>query len=311
MLHIVLLIFKIIGFLLLVLIALFLILAAAVILAPLVYRAELSADNSVESIKASIHFHWLFHLLEGYLTYGNGKFEWKIRAAWKRFGSGESSEIISSRPGKRPESHESEHNPVLPAKKEPDLTVSSDRAKPETDKDSSSTGHFPKKQERKEPLPKRKLFEKISGIFERFRMFKEKIKYTFKKSRDKIEILRKKKERIIAFLQNPIHQNAFSRLIREIRRLLQMLRPSKASVDLEFGFTDPAYTGYTLAWISMIYPMVGEFTQLKPDFEHRVFRGSIYLKGKFRILYTLIFAWNMVWDKNVRTTYRHIRKFRL
>ena len=100
MLHIILLILKIIGFLLLGIIALLLILAASVILTPLVYKAELSADNSLESIKGRIHFHWLFHLLEGNLTYKDGEFEWRIRAAWKKFGNGESSKTTFSQAGR-------------------------------------------------------------------------------------------------------------------------------------------------------------------------------------------------------------------
>ena len=61
----------------------------------------------------------------------------------------------------------------------------------------------------------------------------------------------------------------------------------------------------------MIYPVIGEFTQLQPDFERRILKGNAYIEGKFRIMYVLITAWNLIWDKNVRTTYRHIRKFKL
>ena len=96
-----------------------------------------------------------------------------------------------------------------------------------------------------------------------------------------------------------------------MKRLFTFLRPSKASVDLEFGFADPALTGYTLAGISMIYPMIGEFSQIKPDFEHKMFRCSGFVKGKIRLVYGLIIALNMLLDKNVRVTYHHIRKFRL
>ena len=153
--------------------------------------------------------------------------------------------------------------------------------------------------------------KKISGLYERFKKIPEKIKYTFRRICDKIRTLKKQKDRIAAFLRNSMHQNAFSRLIKEVKRLLHFLKPSDASVDLEFGFSDPSYTGYALAGISMIYPMIGEYTQIKPDFEHKVLKGNVFIKGKIRILYGLIFALNMFRDKNVRVTYRHIRKFRL
>ena len=114
-----------------------------------------------------------------------------------------------------------------------------------------------------------------------------------------------------AFITNEIHKKAFSRLVREIRRFFGFLRPVRLEADITFGCKDPAYTGYILAWLSMVYPMIGEYTDIHPDFENRIFRGRIYAEGKFRIIYAVIFAWNMLWDKNVRITFRHIRKFRL
>ena len=119
------------------------------------------------------------------------------------------------------------------------------------------------------------------------------------------------KEKIEAFLKNETHQNAFRRVIKEIRRLLRFLRPKKADIKVEFGFNDPAHTGYLLAGISLIYPMIGEFTELQPDFEHRVLRGQGSVNGKIRFLYALVFALCIIADKNVRTTFRHIRKFKL
>ena len=119
------------------------------------------------------------------------------------------------------------------------------------------------------------------------------------------------KEKMEAFLKNETHQNAFRRVIKEIRRLLRFLRPKKADIKVEFGFNDPAHTGYLLAGISLIYPMIGEFTELQPDFEHRVLRGQGSVSGKIRFLYALVFALCIISDKNVRTTFRHIRKFKL
>ena len=61
----------------------------------------------------------------------------------------------------------------------------------------------------------------------------------------------------------------------------------------------------------MIYPSIGEFTRLQPDFEHKVLRGKADIKGRIRAIHALVLAWNMLLDKNVRATYRHIRNFKL
>ena len=89
MLHIILFILKIIGFLILGILALLLLLTAVFLLAPFVYRAEFSADDSPESIRGSIRFHWLMHLISGHVSYEDGTFMWHIRTAWKKFGSEE------------------------------------------------------------------------------------------------------------------------------------------------------------------------------------------------------------------------------
>ena len=329
MLHIILFILKIIGFLILGILALLLLLTAVFLLAPFVYRAEFSADNSPESIRGSIRFHWLMHLISGHVSYEDGTFMWHIRTAWKKFGS-EKDVRAESPPERREKSERPEHSEhsgqsmqEQPAANETppdtaqqhtedvkkDLTDTDLKQPPQTENTKSGQNH--RKYKKYSSSGRKPLKEKISAFYERLKKIPEKIKYTFRKICDKIRSLEKKKERLSAFLQNEVHKSAFSRLLREVRRLFRFLRPSEASVDLEFGFTDPAYTGYTLAGISMIYPLIGEHAQIRPDFEHKVLKGSIFVKGKIRMLYALIFAWNMLWDKNVRTTYRHIRRFKL
>ena len=86
MLHIILLILKIIGFLILGILALILLLTAVILLAPFAYRLDFSIDNSLESAKGRIRFHWLMRLISGEVRYEGGSFDWHMRAAWKKFG---------------------------------------------------------------------------------------------------------------------------------------------------------------------------------------------------------------------------------
>lgn len=311
MLHIILLILKIIGFLILGILALILLLTVIFLLAPFVYKLDFSVDNSLESMKGRIRFHWLMHLISGEVSYEGGSLEWKIRAAWKKFGTDETDTVTAE-----PQESPAEITDRMTAKRSAEKTeeeIRSENTDSRSERPRRSGDVSPERSTRSEEdrSGHRTGSKKTSGLYERILKIPEKIKYTFRKICDKIRSLKKKKDRIEAFLKNETHQNAFSRLIKEIKRLFHFLRPSDASVDLVFGFTDPAHTGYTLAAISMISPMIGEFTQLKPDFEHKVLKGEAYIKGKIRVLYAVIFAWNMLFDRNVRTTYRHIRKFRL
>lgn len=78
-----------------------------------------------------------------------------------------------------------------------------------------------------------------------------------------------------------------------------------------YGFDDPYMTGKVLAGISMLYPFYGERLVVEPDFEKAVLEGELHIKGYIRGIYAAIIAFHLIRDKNMRTTYRHIREFQL
>ena len=299
MLHIILLILKILGLLILGILGLIVLLTAVVLLAPAGYSLEASGKDTPESLRGRLKFHWLFRLISGEMEYKDGGLAWRMRAGWKKFGSGMEEDAASGKA-------DTDHNdpvPELPEKKK-------EQQKSETEKSGLQEIQTQPVQTKDPPEKARKRKQKQS-LYERLKKFWEKIKYTFQKICDNIRALGKKKERLTAFIQNEVHKSAFLKIMRELRRFLKTLRPRKAEVYAEFGFTDPAVTGYVLALISMIYPFVGEFTEIRPDFERRVLRGRICVKGRIRAVHIVSFALRLLADKNVRTTYRHVRKFKL
>lgn len=325
MLHIILLILKILGFLLLGILGLVILLAAVFLISPVVYRADVSVDNSLESLKGKFRFHWLFRLISGSFSYEDGTFEWSLRAAWKRFGSGGTADGSMSGPvgtgAAERKTKIKERRPAgkdktagekqIPAEKEDRTAAQKQISAAGSDKTVSKKWE-PAAAEKKSGSIDSETKKSFAGrIGDKFSKIQEKIKYTIRKICAKIKALVNTKEKMEAFLKNETHQNAFRRVIKEIRRLLRFLRPKKADIKVEFGFNDPAHTGYLLAGISLIYPMIGEFTELQPDFEHRVLRGQGSVNGKIRFLYALVFALCIIADKNVRTTFRHISKFKL
>ena len=64
MLHIIFLILKILGFVLLAVFGIVILLLAALILLPAHYKAALSWNGTAESLKWRVKFHWLIHLGE-------------------------------------------------------------------------------------------------------------------------------------------------------------------------------------------------------------------------------------------------------
>ena len=320
MLHILLLILKIIGLIILILLGFLILAAVLLIFSPVCYRVRLSAGETLESLEGEAGFHWLFHLLSGEFFFDNGEVRWWFRAGWRRFGNerdasaGSDSTKVQKTEGadktKEEKRREDDRKPPVTEKMEKEPVR--DEVKTENVQKAPlvNVKQNAEKTVKLSDRPK-KSSKKDKTLGGRITKWIEKIKYTFQKICDKIKSLDRKRERLQAFITNEIHKKAFSRLLREIRGLLRRLRPRRAAIDITFGFEDPSTTGYTLAGISLIYPVIGEYTNLTPDFEHRVLKGNLFIREKIRLVYFLIFAWNMLLDRNVRTTYRHLRKFKL
>ena len=92
---------------------------------------------------------------------------------------------------------------------------------------------------------------------------------------------------------------------------MKHLKPKKADVRIIYGFDDPYHTGQALAVFGVLYPFVGGCISVTPDFEHQVLKGSAYLKGKIYLWYFVQSGWKLIWNRNVRQTYRDIRNFKI
>ena len=139
--------------------------------------------------------------------------------------------------------------------------------------------------------------------------FFEKVKCTIARFCDRIKLLLEKKEKFMDFIRDEVHRSAFSKARSEGFKLLRRLKPKKLQADIRFGFADPYRTGQVLAVLGVLYPWMGEYTRIEPDFENQVLEGTLSVKGKIRVIHFVILAWNLVWCKAVRTTYRHFKNF--
>lgn len=310
MLHILLFILKIVGILLLAVFCLFILAAAVFILDPVRYRLEGSAEEWADTIRGSCRFHWLFHLIRGEAVFEKGELKWRIRVAWKKFEShadpeekAPASEREASSFHPEQEARGTENN--VPEKEERVREIDSgsdpEKSSPRIVNKETVSEPEDRQDAGKEEKEEDTLYQKLCGKIER-------MKETFRRFCNKMKALMRRKERLSAFLANETHKNAFRKVLSEFRRFLGYLHPKRLKAELEFGFEDPALTGYTLAWLSLIYPAVGEAVEIRPDFHHRILKGNLYAEGRIRIVYALIPAWNLVRDKNVRTTFRRIRK---
>lgn len=305
MLHILLLILKILGIIILAILGILVLLICIVLFVPVRYEIFGKCNGTMDTLKAKVKVTWLLHLLKADILYGKKTWKWRARLAW----------IVRS------------NNAPKAVKKEVELNEKEDEEikipeKPEEkleENNKTVEASIPeKKSEKIEKEPEsicRESEEKRSDFKENAEKQKEsvfqKIKKKYVEVCDKIKVLLEKKEKITELLKEPVHVDAVKKLWVELKKLLRRLKPKKFQAKIRFGFDDPYTTGQVLAVLGMIYPFVGEVTEVVPDFENKILKGTLYAKGKVRIIHLVAFAWNLIWCKNVRTTYKDIKSFKL
>ena len=333
MLHILLLVLKIIGIIIAVILGILVLLILIILLVPVRYQGETAADGTWKGISAKIKVHWFFHLIAFSAEYKDEAFFWRFRIAWKKMGtdSGDGQEpAVEEKTEIRQEPAVEEKTEVRqePAVEEQaeykekeevsaDEAGTEDRLEKEEKTDTKTEENVerllqkPEKNEEESQIPPADeetpfLFEKIAG---RLRAFFQKIKYTFQRLCGKIKTLSEKKEKVKEFLTDEVHRRAFQKTKTELSRLMRRIRPKKLKGTVRYGFEDPYHTGQVLAALGVVYPWLGEAVSVYPDFEKRILQGDLYVKGTVRALYVVLLIWKLVWCKDVRTTYHHIRSF--
>lgn len=321
MLHILLLVLKIIGIIIAVILGILVLLILIILLVPVRYQGEAAADGTWKGICAKIKVHWFFHLIAFSAEYKDEAFFWRLRIAWKKMGT-DSEDVQEPVAGEKTEIRQEpavEEQAEYKEKEEvsADEAGTEDRLEKEEKTDTKTEENVerllqkPEKNEEESQIPPADeetpfLFEKIAG---RLRAFFQKIKYTFQRLCGKIKTLSEKKEKVKEFLTDEVHRRAFQKTKTEFSRLMRRIRPKKLKGTVHYGFEDPYHTGQVLAALGVAYPWLGEAVSVYPDFEKRILQGDLYVKGTVRALYVVLLIWKLVWCKDVRTTYHHIRSF--
>ena len=308
MIHILFLILKIIGWILLFLLAILLLLILTILFYPVRYRLSAKGENTLDTLVADGKVSWLFHLISGSASYEHGELKWKLRLAWKKFDSSKEEQNETSEKSVAPDPLEKE--PLEDEKKSeikdnpPEKDVKNEKASEKKPKIEKEPGI-----EKESGTEKTKVREERRSENVQTESKLKKIKYTFQKLCGTIKKAGEKKEFLTAFLTYEKHQRAFEAVKKELCHLLHVLKPKKLQANVTFGFSDPSWTGYMLAFLGSIYGLIGEYVQIQPDFEERKLEGHASAEGKVRVIYFAVPAWKLFWNKDVKITYKHIRKY--
>lgn len=292
--EIVLLILKIIGIILLILLGLILLLVLLVVFYPVSYK--LSASYK-ETIAAKVKVHWLFHLISVTLDYGeegkkcilrilgiplmdflNPKPKKEKKKKSKTVAPRESrtgeqtagafaSDVKTSEPGQKFHEEKAEaHSQETPPVKESRLKAFWDKII-----------HFPGRI-KKLIL---NIFQKIKAIYEKGIDLKEKLEKW-------IEVLGRERTKL-----------AIGKAKHHIIGILKHVMPKKWNAYMEIGFDDPAVTGKVMGYYWMFIGLWGEHFVCVPDFENKVFSGTVNAKGRIQVFKFLYVAYKFMFDKDL------------
>lgn len=323
MIHILFMILKALGILLLVLLFLVLLIVCTVLFLPFCYRAQvLKEEEGFACVKASGRVSWLFGAVALTASYEEQKPEAQILLfgasleTWKR-------RLKKIRRGEasvpRTEENETENAPEAektaeqkaPDQKEKQQKVTAQKEQPEQEQEPDA----PKKSilerffGRTEYLPE-KLLNLASRLLQTaFRLLELPFRL-LEKLEQKIQAgrrLKRKWESVKKFFRSKMFREALLHAKKEVLYFLKKAAPKKVTGTVRFGFNDPALTGETLGILGMIYGKLPKDLSIQPDFEQEILQGDVRMKGSFQAVTAAGIALRLFRDQNLRKTIRHFK----
>lgn len=148
-----------------------------------------------------------------------------------------------------------------------------------------------------------RLGAKISAVFGKIRGF-------FRKIADFFGELRKKFHQVglwLDYFQSDEFADAREAVKREGIPLVRHILPRKMKGYVEFGMDDPAATGQTLGVIAVLYPVLPDGLEIRPDFLEKKFDADVDLSGHIVIAVLVFRAVRLFMNRNFRALVQTIR----
>ncbi len=147
----------------------------------------------------------------------------------------------------------------------------------------------------------RGIFAKIKGLFEN-------IQYTIQKFCDKIKSASDTIEYYREVIEGEPFRRSFALCKDELLRIFKSLKPQKFQARLVVGMDDPATTGEILAIWGMLYPWIGGHVDVAGDFERKRLEGQALVKGRIRFFTFLRVAVKIYFNRDIRKLYKLLKK---
>jgi hypothetical protein len=310
MLALILAILKIIGIVLLVILCLIILIVAAVLFVPLRYRITGDYRGSPDKPQAETNVSWLFGFLGAGAFYRDGGFHYFVKILSFTLLSDEKKPEKSKKKRRRNSKSASraeafdDRNAIQADKKkreEEKAAAAGAAHREETSGEPERPGGADSGQKagKKHFVALRKFCEKLRNLPEALRGF-------FSRIGEKKTEIGKKISSIKKILDDPAYMRLAGNLYGKIKRILSLLKPVRADVQIVYGADDPAATGQVTALVAAAAGIFGwQDVEFTPDFEKETLTAHVVLRGKLRLIHVLVIAVQVLTDKDFRRLVLH------
>lgn len=317
---------KIIGIVLLWILAIILAILLLVLFVPIRYRidglipeTEFDQGFDVEKIKGSAKITWLFHFVSAVIAYPENK-EFTLRILGIKIlpksekKDKEKKKDKKEKSGKKKKDKKDKEDKVDVLESSVNEEIAEDNSEgvsENIDENNSSD----KENSSESDNSNIGSDEKDKAFIEVFYDFLDKVEKVLKTPQDVLQNIQYTISRVCGkigmiktTLENDIFKRAFELVKRKLLRLLKMILPDKTKVDLEIGLGDPADTAELMALYGALYPWIFKGVSFEPDFDRKVIYADAHFKGHitvFTVLYCLCVCY---FNKDVKKVIRRFKK---
>lgn len=341
MVHILLLILKIIGIIVLSILGL----ALLILLFPITYVGKVNGNIEEKKITGNIRAGWLFHLLHCRLWIENTEIHYNIRLLGIKIKSSEAKEKKKKEKRKNQSEEQSPKNEEEKSQdelkedsvKETDIkqigtsenekeqeiqnsnleetdvkNQNNENIKSEDSKNTTETNN--RKKEKKSFITRmqisfKKLKQRIKKIVENIKDKIHNIKENAKNKKNSIDEIINQIKTVKQFITSKTTKEAYAYGKKMVLKLLKHLAPNRIKGNLYMGFEESYLTGEALGALGMIYGIFNinpKRFKVYPDFENKVFKGDIIFKGHIYLGVVIIYCLKFYFNENIK---RIIKKF--
>lgn len=309
MLHILFIILKIIGIILLAAIAFILLAVLVVLFVPIRYQVsiERTEEDGAPPISVQGSVFWLLHLINVRFHYPE-KPMLRARIALRTIFvyPQESTDSATSKKRKKKKTTVSEAS----RDKSPAIAADPGRlpAGQEQQNQAETDGEEQTGQKKSILQKLRSFVERIIEFWNRLKQILSNIQYTIRRLCDKIKDILHNIQYYKEVFESDVFQQSFALCRGELGYALRHLKPTKLKADWIIGTGDPVLNSDILAVYGVCYPLVGQNVRIVADYDAKHIEGTALIKGRIRLFALVRVAWRIYFNKNIRTLIRLLKK---